>query len=53
MKAPKVLNRYANGERDFRCISLRGQSFKGQNLSGADFTEADFQGTNVAKEKAG
>ncbi|MBW4695366.1 MAG: pentapeptide repeat-containing protein [Lyngbya sp. HA4199-MV5] len=46
MKATEVLNRYANGERDFRRANLRGQSFKGQDLSGADFTEADICGAN-------
>ncbi|PSB30070.1 pentapeptide repeat-containing protein [Stenomitos frigidus] len=46
MKATEVLNRYANGERDFRHANIRGQSFKGQDLSGADFTEADIRGTN-------
>ncbi len=46
MKASQVLNRYANGERDFRRTDLRGQNFKGQDLSGADFSDADIRGTN-------
>jgi len=46
MKASEVLTRYAKGERDFRFVNLRGQSFKGKNLSGADFSQANIQGAN-------
>ena len=46
MKAQEVLQRYANGERDFKRVNLRGQSFQGKDLSGADFSEADIRGTN-------
>ena len=44
MKASEVLRRYAAGERDFRRVSIRCQSFKGKDLSGADFSEADIRG---------
>ena len=46
MKAKEVLRRYAAGERDFRRVNLRGQSFQGKDLSGADFSEADIRGAN-------
>ncbi|NEO72772.1 pentapeptide repeat-containing protein [Moorena sp. SIO3H5] len=46
MEANEVLKRYAAGERDFRRVNLRGQSFQGKNLSEADFSEADIRGTN-------
>jgi len=46
MKASEVLRRYAQGERDFQYVNIKGQSFKGQNLSGADFSNADIRGTN-------
>ncbi len=42
----EVVKRYQQGERDFRRVNLRGQSFKGQDLSGADFSECDIRGTN-------
>ncbi|ERN43082.1 putative low-complexity protein [Rubidibacter lacunae KORDI 51-2] len=47
--AKDVLRRYATGDRDFRDLSLRGQSFKNADLSGADFTEADIRGTNFSE----
>ncbi|NEO41629.1 MAG: hypothetical protein F6J90_37010 [Moorea sp. SIOASIH] len=63
MKANEIVRRYAAGERDFRRVNLRGQSFQGKDLSGADFSEADIRGanfknanltgTNFCKAKAG
>ncbi|NEO95159.1 MAG: hypothetical protein F6K56_35185, partial [Moorea sp. SIO3G5] len=63
MKANEVLTKYKNGERDFRRLNLKGQSFQGKDLSGADFSEADIRGanfkntnlsgTNFCKTKAG
>jgi uncharacterized protein YjbI with pentapeptide repeats len=49
MSAQEVIQRYQDGERDFRRLDLRGHSFKGQNLSGADFSKADIKSTNFAK----
>ena len=46
MKTSEVLERYREGERDFRGVNLRGQSFQGKNLSNADFSEADIRGAN-------
>ena len=46
MKASEVVNKYAQGERNFQGANLRGLSFKGKNLSGADFSNADIRGTN-------
>jgi uncharacterized protein YjbI with pentapeptide repeats len=46
MKASKVLQQYAQGQRDFRGVNLSGLSFKAQNLSGADFSGADIRSTN-------
>ncbi len=49
MKASEVLQRYAEGRRDFRGENLRCLSFKGKDLSGADFSEADISGTDFSK----
>jgi uncharacterized protein YjbI with pentapeptide repeats len=49
MTAQEVLQRYRNGERDFRRVNLRGLSFKEENLAGADFSEADIRSTNFYK----
>ncbi|NER32737.1 MAG: pentapeptide repeat-containing protein [Oscillatoria sp. SIO1A7] len=46
MTAKEILQLYAEGRRNFRDISVRGQSFKGKNLSGADFNGADIRGAN-------
>jgi len=47
MKAQEVLNRYAEGMRDFRGADLRGLSFKGKDLSGADFSTTDTRVTDI------
>ena len=49
MKASRVLQRYAAGERNFQGANLRGLSFKGKDLSGADFSGADIRGTNFSR----
>ncbi|WP_040654607.1 pentapeptide repeat-containing protein [Rubidibacter lacunae] len=50
-KAKDVLRQYAAGERNFRCLSLRGESFKNADLSGADFSKADIRGANFSEAK--
>ena len=48
MKASQVLQEYKQGRRDFKGVSLRGQSFVKQDLSGADFSKADIRGANFS-----
>jgi len=48
MKASRVLQEYKKGRRDFKGVSLRGQSFFKQDLSGSDFTKADIRGANFS-----
>ena len=48
MKASQVLQKYKEGRRDFKRVSLRGQSFVKQDLSGADFSQADIRGANFS-----
>jgi uncharacterized protein YjbI with pentapeptide repeats len=49
MKASQVLQQYKKkGRRDFKGVSLRGQSFVKQDLSGADFSQADIRGANFS-----
>ena len=49
MKASQVLEEYKKGKRDFKGVSLRGQSFVKQDLSGADFSETDIRGANFSR----
>ena len=49
MTAQEVIQSYKEGNRDFRGVSVCGQSFEGQNLSEADFSEADIRSTNFTK----
>jgi hypothetical protein len=49
MKAAEVLRRYAEGDRKFCGLNLRGQSFKGQDLSGADFSGSDIRGSDFSR----
>ncbi|MEG4915103.1 pentapeptide repeat-containing protein [Microcoleus sp. B7-D4] len=48
MKASRVLQEYKKGRRDFKGVSLRGQSFVKQDLSGADFSKAHIEGANFS-----
>lgn len=48
MKSSQVLKEYKKGRRDFKRVSLRGQSFVKQDLSGADFSKADIRGANFS-----
>ncbi|MCC3423999.1 MAG: pentapeptide repeat-containing protein [Microcoleus sp. PH2017_01_SCD_O_A] len=48
MKSSQVLQKYKEGRRDFKRVSLRGQSFVQQDLSGADFSQADIRGANFS-----
>ena len=59
--AQEIKKKYESGERDFRNLDLRGESFAEFNLSGAnfadcnlreaDFTNCDLTGTNFAKAR--
>ena len=46
MKTSEIVQQYAQGQRDFQGLNLRGFSFKNQDLSGADFSGADIRSTN-------
>ena len=46
MKSEEILKLYAQGERNFRGLNLRGQSFRDKDLQGADFSKADIRGTD-------
>ncbi|MEH2240798.1 pentapeptide repeat-containing protein [Nostoc sp.] len=48
MKASKILERYASGERNFPKVILRGCSFKGQDLTGVNFSDADIRGADFS-----
>ena len=42
LTADDLLQKYANGERNFRNISLRNADIKNANLRGADFRGSDL-----------
>lgn len=46
MKSEEILKLYAQGERNFRGLNLKGQSFRDKDLQGADFSKADIRGTD-------
>lgn len=46
MRVRELLQRYREGERDFRGLSLRDADFRGADLAGADFSKCHLQGTN-------
>ena len=47
MKANELLERYANGERDFWRVNLRRANLRRANLRGVDLCEADLVGANL------
>lgn len=54
MKARELIQRYRQGERDFRGVDLRDQSLRGANLqsidlSGANLIRTDLRGTKLDK----
>jgi uncharacterized protein YjbI with pentapeptide repeats len=48
MDAKEVLTRYADGERNFRLLDLKGLSFVKANLNGADFTGSNLSGADLS-----
>jgi uncharacterized protein YjbI with pentapeptide repeats len=46
MKARKLLQEYAAGQRNFSGAKLQGQSFRDRDLSDADFSGANIRGTD-------
>ncbi len=46
MRKQELIQRYQQGERNFRKQDLSGLSFAGQNLSGADFSGSNLRGTD-------
>lgn len=44
LSATEVLNRYADGQRDFRYVVAEGEDFNGANLRGASFLGASLSG---------
>lgn len=48
MEAKELLQRYQQGERDFRGTNLEGVDLSGVDLSGIDLNGADIRGTNFS-----